>query len=77
MRKANLNETIALDEGSPRNYIPAINFYQGNVSLWYRSKLLIELRFEDHLKAGIEGIDCLESNKEYTLEGFTIVISKN
>ena len=77
MRKTYLDETTALDEGAARNYVPAINFYQGNGALWYRRKVLIEPRFEVHLKASIGGIDYLESNREYTLEGFTIVISKN
>ena len=77
MRKTYLDETTALDEGAARNYVPAINFYQGNGALWYRRKVLIEPRFEVHLKASIGGIDYIESNREYTLEGFTIVISKN
>ena len=77
MRKTYLDETTALEEGAARNYIPAINFYEGNGALWYRRKVLIEPRFEVHLKASIEGADYLESNREVALEGFTIVISKN
>ena len=77
MRKTYLDETTALDEGAARNYVPAINFYEGNGALWYRRKVLIEPRFEVHLKASIEGADYLESNREVALEGFTIVISKN
>ena len=60
-----------------RNYNPAINFHDGNGALWYRRKILIEPRFEVHLKASIEGIENPDPNKEYILEGFTIVISKN
>ena len=41
MRKTYLDETTALDEGAARNYVPAINFYQGNGALWYRRKVLI------------------------------------
>ena len=68
MRKTFLDETTALDEGSARNYVPAINFYEGNGALWYRRKVLIEPRFEVHLKASIEGDDYIESNKEIALE---------
>ena len=77
MRKTYLDETTSFDDGAGRNYVPAINFHEGIGALWYKRKILIEPRFEVHLKASIEGIDLLESNKEYTLEGFTIVISKN
>ena len=77
MRKTYLDDSTALDEGAARNYVPAINFYEGNGALWYRRKVLIEPRFEVHLKASIEGSDFLESNREVALEGFTIVISKN
>ena len=77
MRKTYLDETTATDEGSARNYVPALNFYEGNGALWYRRKVLIEPRFEVHLKAGIKAIDIIENSKEQNLEGFTIVISKN
>ena len=77
MRKTYLDETTASEEGSARNYVPAINFYEGNGALWYRRKVLIEPRFEVHLKVSIDPVDVVESSKEYTLEGFTIVISKN
>ena len=77
MRKTYLDETTATDEGSARNYVPSLNFYEGNGALWYRRKVLIEPRFEVHLKVGIKRIDIIESNKEQSLEGFTIVISKN
>ena len=77
MRKTYLDETTASEEGSARNYVPAINFYQGAGALWYRRKVLIEPRFEVHLKASIEPIDLIESSSEQNLDGFTIVISKN
>ena len=76
MRRTYLDETTASDEGSARNYVPAINFYEGDGALWYRRKVLIEPRFEVHLKASIGKADIIESNKEQGLEGFTIVISK-
>ena len=77
MRKTYLDETTASEEGAARNYVPAINFYEGAGALWYRRKVLIEPRFEVHLKAGIEAIDIIENSAEQSLEGFTIVISKN
>ena len=77
MRKTYLDETTASEEGSARNYVPAINFYEGNGALWYRRKVLIEPRFEVHLKASMKAVNVLENSKEQILEGFTIVISKN
>ena len=77
MRKTYLDETSASEEGAARNYVPALLFHEGNGALWYRRKVLIEPRFEVHLKAEINGIDYIETNAEGTLQGFTIVISKN
>ena len=77
MRKMYLDETTAYDEGSARNYVPAINFYEGSGALWYRRRVLIEPRFEVHLKAALQKAEVIESAKEQTLEGFTIVISGN
>ena len=77
MRKMSLDETIAYDEGSARNYFLAINFYEGSGALWYRRRVLIEQRFEVHLKAVLQKAEVIESSKEQTLEGFTIVISGN
>jgi len=76
MRKTYLDETTASDEGSARNYVPALNFYEGNGALWYRKKVLIEPRFEVHFKANLKAVDVIENSKEQYLEGFTIVISK-
>ena len=76
MRRTYLDETTATEEGSARNYVPALNFYEGNGALWFRRKVLIEPRFEVHLKASIGPVDIIESNSEQQLEGFTIVISK-
>ena len=77
MRKMYLDETTAYDEGSARNYVPAINFYEGSGALWYRRRVLIEPRFEVHLKAALQKAEVIESSSEQTLEGFTIVISGN
>ena len=54
-----------------------MNFYQGNGALWYRRKVLIEPRFEVHLKASIKAVEIIENSREQSLQGFTIVISKN
>ena len=75
MRKMYLNETTAYHEGSARNYVPAINSYEGNGALWFRRRVLIEPRFEVHLKAAIQKVEVIESEKDQILEGFTIVIS--
>ena len=77
MRRTYLDETTASEEGAARNYVPALNFYEGNGALWYRRKVLIEPRFEVHLKASIEPVDIIENSNERNLQGFTIVISKN
>ena len=76
MRRTYLDETTASEEGSARNYVPALNFYEGSGALWFRRKVLIEPRFEVHLKASIGSVDIIESSDERKLEGFTIVISK-
>ena len=77
MRKMYLDETTAYDEGSARNYVPAINFYEGSGALWFRRRVLIEPRFEVHLKAALQKAEVIESSKEQTLEGFTIGIAGN
>ena len=74
MRKMYLDETTAYDEGSARNYVPAINFYEGSGALWYRRRVLIEPRFEVHLKAALQKAEVIESAKEQTLEGLVIKI---
>ena len=76
MRRTYLDETTASEEGSARNYVPALNFYEGSGALWFRRKVLIEPRFEVHLKASIGSVNIIESSDERKLEGFTIVISK-
>ena len=77
MRKMYLDESTASGEGSARNYVPAINFYEGSGALWFRRRVLVEPRFEVHLKAALQKAEIIESSKEQTLEGFTIVISGN
>jgi len=77
MRKMYLDETTAYEEGTARNYVPAIDFYEGSGALWFRRRVLIEPRFEVHLKAALQKAEVIESSKEQTLEGFTIVISGN
>ena len=72
-----INILDSYEEGSARNYVPALNFYQGNGALWYRRRVLIEPRFEVHLKVSLQHVEVIESSKEQTLEGFTIVISKD
>ena len=75
MRKLYLDEESALPYGVARNEIPAVTFYEGNGALWYNRRVLVEPRFEVHLKAGIDPVDVIEDTDEQILEGFTIVIS--
>ena len=75
MRKLYLDEESALPYGVARNEIPAITFYEGNGALWYNRRVLVEPRFEVHLKASIDPVDVLEDTDEQIIEGFTIVIS--
>ena len=75
MRKLYLDEESALPYGAARNEVPAVTFYEGNGALWYNRRILIEPRFEVHLKAAIGPVDVIEDADEQILEGFTIVIS--
>lgn len=67
MRKMYLDETTAYDEGSARNYVPAINFYEGSGALWYRRRVLIEPRFEVHLKAALQKAEVIGKRKRTNL----------
>ena len=73
MRKMYLNETTAYHEGSARNYVPAINSYEGNGALWFRRRVLIEPRFEVHLKAAIQKVEVIESEKDQILEDLQLL----
>ena len=77
MREMYLNQTTATGEGSAKNYIPSINFYEGKGSLWYMRKILIEPRFEIHLKANLKFSEITEKREEQVSEGLAIIISKN
>ena len=76
MRKLFLDNQSALAYGAARNEIPAVTFYEGNGALWYNRKVLIEPRFEIHLKVGLNKVNVIESTDELILEGFTMVISE-
>jgi len=67
--------TTVYHEGSARNYVPAINSYEGNGALWFRRRVLIEPRFEVHLKAALQKAEVIESENDQIFDGFTIVIS--
>ena len=75
MRKYFLDDQSSLAFGAARIEIPAVTFCEGNGALWYDRKVLIEPRFEIHLKVSLNKVNIIESTDEQILEGFTMVIS--
>ena len=75
MRKTFVDDEIMLEYGSARKYMGAVAFFQFPGSLFFKRRVLIEPRFEVHLKASIDPVDIVEKTKEQKLYGFTIVIS--
>ena len=75
MRKLFVDDKNMVGYGSARPYMAAISYFQFPGSLFFARKVLIEPRFEVHLKAQTDPIDIVEKEKENKLYGFTIVIS--
>ena len=75
MRKTYVDDYNMDQYGSARRYMAAVSFFQFPGSLFFSRKVLIEPRFEVHLKASTEFIDVIESENERKIYGFTIVIS--
>ena len=75
MRKTFVDDYNMVGYGSARPYCAAVSFFQFPGSLFFRRKVLIEPRFEVHLKATTDPIDIVENQRENKLYGFTIVIS--
>ena len=75
MRKTYLDDLNSIAYGSAREWLGAVCFFQFPGALYYSRKVLIEPRFEVHLKASVGGIDIVESSSEQKVYGFTIVIS--
>ena len=75
MRKTYVDDTNMLSYGSARKWLAAVCFFQFPGSLFYNRKMLIEPRFEIHLKASVDAIDIVENSGEQKIYGFTMVIS--
>ena len=75
MRKLYVDDESMQQYGSARAYVAAVAYFQFPGSLFFKRKVLIEPRFEVHLKASIDPVDIVEKTREQKLYGFTIVIS--
>ena len=75
MRKTYVDDTNMQEYGSARKFLAAVCFFGFPGSLFFSRKMLIEPRFEVHLKATIDAADIVEHSVEQKLYGFTIVIS--
>ena len=75
MRKTYVDDTTMIQYGSARKMYAAVSYFQFPGSLFFSRKVLIEPRFEVHLKANTDAIDIIEKTREQKLYGFTIVIS--
>ena len=75
MRKKYVDDQSMIPYGSARRQIAAVCFFQFPGSLFFSRKILLEPRFEVHLKASVAPIDIVEKARERKIYGFTIVIS--
>ena len=77
MRTTYVDDKNMEEKGSGRACFAAVCFYDNPGALFFRRKVLIEPRFEVHLKASIDPVDIIENSREQRLYSFTIVISGN
>ena len=77
MRKTYADNTNLVQYGSARKDIGAIAFFEWPGSLFFNRKILIEPRFEVHLKVAADPVKVIEKQREQRLAGFSIVISGN
>ena len=75
MRKTYVDDTNMASFGSARRWLAAVCFFQFPGSLFFYRRMLIEPRFEVHLKAAVDAIDVVENIGEQKIYGYTIVIS--
>ena len=75
MRKTYIDDTNTIAHGSGYSPYGAICFYNDPGSLFLNRRILIEPRFEVHLKTTINPVNVIENSREQRLYGFTIVIS--
>ena len=64
MRKTDFDDTNMDSYGSARRWLAAVCFFQFPGSLFFHRKVLIEPRFEVHLKAAVDAIDVLENTSK-------------
>ena len=77
MRKTYVDDLNMNSYGSARKWLAAVCFFQFPGSLFFQRRVLIEPRFEVHLKAAVDAIDVVENSGEQKIYGYTIVISGN
>ena len=75
MRKTYVDDKNMVSYGSARKWLAAVSFFQYPGSLFFQRKVLIEPRFEVHLKAAVDAIKVVENSGEQKIYGYTIVIS--
>ena len=75
MRKTYVDDLNMDEYGSARRWLGAVCFFQFPGSLFFSRQVLIEPRFEVHLKSAVDAIDIVESSGEQKIYGYTIVIS--
>ena len=75
MRKTYVDDYNMDQFGAARKVYAALSYFQFPGSLFFSRKVLIEPRFEVHLKAIADPIDIIEKQRENKLYGYTIVIS--
>ena len=77
MRKMYVDDTNMVSYGSARKWLGAVCFFNFPGSLFFQRKVLIEPRFEVHLKAAVDAIEQIENASEQNVYAFTIVITGN
>ena len=75
MRKTYVDDISMREFGSARKIFGAVCFFNFPGSLFFSRKVLIEPRFEVHLKVSTNPIEIVEKEREQNIYGFTIVIS--
>ena len=77
MRKTYVDDLNMIEQGSARKWSASVCFYNRPGSLYFNRRVLIEPRFEIHLKASYDAIKRVENYGEQKLYGFTMYISGN
>ena len=75
MRKTYVDDLNMKEYGSARSWLGAVCYFQFPGSLFFSRQVLIEPRFEVHLKSTVDAIEAVESSDEQKIYGYTIVIS--